>query len=654
MSFYHSHLERISARRRPCFVPSCSNGPLWLLSKTYGCNGLTTAFRKSIKTSASRWVVLKTNHLRRWYAPHWEQKYGMDQENKGWKMIAAVSIKEQTESFHLIRAGLLKLATTEDDALLIEVANEFIRADPEKRYLVEVALESILKGKQETSSTAVLSLPGKNGMFKFGKRKWKKEKSPSHKQKCKSKVKYSKRNNWDWDSVFSSNLWEDHAPDCQRVVFKILQNVMQRLESKKEYLSLREWWMEWEYFDKERRKQRKRQLPTQVMKIDRSIRERRAVQVFERIQEEEEEVTIKEIEMAANAVARILDHRDTNQDNGKRRKGFVSRRVDSFNTYLSEIGQVNRLSLEEEKEICQEIARLTQLEAVREDLRRKMGRLPRENEWALEMNLSVSELRVKLIKGRRAKNRMVAANLRLVICFAKRYRNRGVAFQDLVQEGSIGLIRGVEKYDANRGFRFSTYASWWIRQGIHKALLECSRMFRLPVHVNEMIKDIRKCSFDLMSSLGREPTKLEIAMKVGMPEEKVVFLLQRTQSALSLEMPLSHDMECRTLADVVHSTGETPEENAVCSSLRYDLERALGVLNLREKEIIRMRFGLDDGRMKSLGEVGHLFCVTRERVRQIETQALKKLRGCNMFLKEYIEWVSDERPVVKKPMAVVD
>ncbi|GJD07328.1 RNA polymerase sigma factor SigA [Galdieria sulphuraria] len=625
-----------------------------MLSKAacYGCTGIFTAFRKSTKASCSFFVARK-DHLRRGYAPRRGWRRGLDYGNQsmGWKMIAAVSIKEQTESFHLIRAGLLKLATTEDDALLIEVANEFIRADPEKRYLVELALESILKRKQETTATTTgvshQNSHNEHKVIQLEKRKWKKVKATSYKKY--KKVKSRKRNRYDWNSIFSSQLWEDDAVECQKTVFDILHNVMQRLESTTGYLSLHEWWKEWEYFVNERRKRIQKQVvvPTghHLVEIDRSLREKRVVQVLERIQEEEEEVTIKEIEMAANTVARLLDYRDSyrnnNEANGKKGKGINSRRVDSLNTYLSEIGQVNRLSLVEEKVICEEIARLTRLEAVREDLRRKMGRLPRENEWAWEANLSVSELRGKLIKGRRAKNRMVAANLRLVICFAKRYRNRGVAFQDLVQEGSIGLIRGVEKYDAHRGFRFSTYASWWIRQGIHKALLECSRMFRLPVHVNEMIKDIRKCSLELMTSLGREPTKLEIAMKV----------------ALSLEMPIGHDMECRTtLADVVHSTGETPEENAVCSSLRYDLERALTVLNLREREIIRMRFGLDDGRTKSLGEVGHLFCVTRERVRQIETQALRKLRdpSCNIFLKEYIELISDERPGIRKPMAVVE
>jgi len=667
----------------PCFVPSCNNGRLWMTARRGGERRVVCRRNRLniIKPFCPRFLVSKKNSNGRWcYIDHpcfpcgspqpVEEKWHRGCENPhrmDWKMmIAAVGIKEeQKESFHLVRASLLKLATSETDELLIEVANEFIRADPEKRFLVELALESILKNKKEEEQLSSVS-KSEHRVVKFRKRR----------QVVKSSRKQKRR--YDWKSIDSPYLWEDNSKktdsstrnardnnsdnrnECQQVVLSILHNVLQQLSSSPPTrLPLYDWWMEWEYFCKERMQQK--QLG-RVRETDRHIREQRVVQVLERIQGEEDEVTIDEIEIAAKTVARIMDYSDSYwSDHGhKKNRRKRSTNSDSFSTYLTEIGKVHRLSLEEEKEICQEIAFFTHLEAVREDLRRRIGRLPREHEWAMETNMSVPELRGKLIKGRRAKNRMVAANLRLVICFAKRFRNRGVAFQDLVQEGSIGLIRGVEKYDANRGFRFSTYASWWIRQGIHKALLECSKMFRLPVHVNEMIKEIRRCSYELMNILGREPTKLEIAMKVGMPEEKVIFLLQRAQTALSLEMPLrgsDSSLESRTLGDVVSSTASpSPEDSAFGTSLRYDLERALSQLDFREREVIRMRFGLDDGRTKSLGEVGSLFCVTRERVRQIETRALRKLRDprCNMFLKEYMEWISDERPGMKKPMAVVD
>eukprot|EP00871_Galdieria_phlegrea_P004766 jgi/Galph1/5290/GphlegSOOS_G3899.1 len=592
-------------------------------------------------------------------------------------MISAISVRQQTESFNLIRAGLVELATTEDDTLLIEVANEFIRADPEKRYLVELALESILQDKKipkrrsdtmikrgctVNSSGTRENLEAEFQGVKEHKLRTPKSSKVSSTSKRRRSVKYEeKQRKKEWDYILSGTFSFPDEKEMLKQAKEIFCRVNEQLKRGEILVALTTLWIQSEVWKKERKQEldERCRKETDTYHFSYEDCDKKVNEVFRKVQSEQDEVSSKEIEIAASTVARLLHNRNMylqNTSSSKSKSRTRYRSGDSVNIYMSEIGQVSRLSPEEEREICKEIASFTKLEEARERLRARLGRCPREHEWASETHLSVAELRGQLIRGRRCKNLMVASNLRLVISFAKRYRNRGVAFQDLIQEGTIGLIRGVEKYDADRGFRFSTYASWWIRQGIHRALLECSKAFRLPVHVNEMMKEIHRCSRALTETLGRAPTRSEIAMKIGISEQKVWLLLQRSQAALSLEMPLSHDTESHTLADVVRASSEGPEDHALGSLLRCDLEKALTSLSVREREVIRMRFGLDDGRTKSLGEVGSIFCVTRERVRQIETQALKKLRNpsCNLVLREYLDLITDDIPGMRKPMAVVD
>lgn len=344
----------------------------------------------------------------------------------------------------------------------------------------------------------------------------------------------------------------------------------------------------------------------------------------------------------------VVGQRPTKAPTKTRRKtgsgGSGGRRLaandDSIRSYLHEIGEVKLLDAESEVNLAREIAKLLELERVSARLKEATGVEPPIAEWAVASGMDIEAFRDTLRRGLRAKEHMVAANLRLVVSIAKKYLNRGLSFQDLIQEGSIGLIRGAEKFDGNKGFKFSTYATWWIRQAITRAIADHSRPIRLPVHVNDTIAAIKKITKHLSNDYGRLPTEVEIAEHMQITVEKLRFLARSARATISLETPIGRDgrESNATLGSFIVWDGDTPEESTMKALLREDLENVLNTLSARERDVVRMRYGFDDGKMKTLEEIGTIFAVTRERIRQIEAKALRKLRhpNRNAVLREYV------------------
>lgn len=257
------------------------------------------------------------------------------------------------------------------------------------------------------------------------------------------------------------------------------------------------------------------------------------------------------------------------------------------------------------------------------------------------MGLPVGSFEERLRRGHQAKDHMVQANLRLVISVAKKYTGRGLAFQDLVQEGTMGLVRGAEKFDHERGYKFSTYAHWWIRQAITRSIADLSRTIRLPVHMFEFLSRYNKAKKRLLEELGRVATTGELAADLGLSEEKVLLLAKCALTPTSLDALVGDDSRRETrLEDLIEDNSMPTGEQAIGETLlREDLHNVLNTLNAREREVLRLRFGLEDGQVMTLEEVGNVFRLTRERIRQIEAKALRKLRQPqrNFALREHME-----------------
>ena len=297
--------------------------------------------------------------------------------------------------------------------------------------------------------------------------------------------------------------------------------------------------------------------------------------------------------------------------------------VDSFGTddpvrmYLKEIGKVNLLTSEEEVELAQTMAAGAAAKEQMEELTALGEELPAE----------VTEELEKLIKkGERAKQRLAEANLRLVVSIAKRYVGRGMQFLDLIQEGNLGLIKAVEKFDYTKGYKFSTYATWWIRQAITRAIADQARTIRIPVHMVETINKVIRVSRQLLQELGHDPTPEEIAKEMDMPVDRVREILKIAQEPVSLETPIGEEEDSHLGDFIPDEDASEPAEAASFTLLKEQLIEVLATLTPREEKVLKLRFGIEDGRTRTLEEVGKEFNVTRERIRQIEAKALRKLR----------------------------
>jgi RNA polymerase primary sigma factor len=339
---------------------------------------------------------------------------------------------------------------------------------------------------------------------------------------------------------------------------------------------------------------------------------------------------------ASSASARSSVRRESN---GKRVSSGESggSAEDPVHTYLKEIGRVPLLNAELEVEIAQAIEAGNIAAG-----KLAAHELAEEGEGLSEDLLSPEEQtrnRRLVRKGLKAKDELIEANLRLVVSIAKRYRNRGLAFLDLIQEGNLGLMRAVDKFDHTKGFKFSTYATWWIRQAITRAIADQARTIRIPVHMVETINKVVWAQRQLLQELGREPAIEEVAQRVELPIERVREILRINQDTVSLEQPVG-DEDDFNLSDLIEDRGAVvPDDAATRSLLDAAVREALGHLSEREQDVVRLRFGLDDGKIRTLEEVGREFGVTRERVRQIESKTLAKLRRPDAahLLRDYLE-----------------
>jgi RNA polymerase nonessential primary-like sigma factor len=361
-----------------------------------------------------------------------------------------------------------------------------------------------------------------------------------------------------------------------------------------------------------------------------------------------------------------LDLQETEETDSKQNRTRAT--TDLVRLYLQDIGRVALLDKEEEVAKAQQVqryinllnqrnkaakkgdealARLVEIADCHDRLTAQLGHRPSLERWAATVGMNVFELKQAIAEGKRswaqmagvtvqeldkiqktgirAKEHMIEANLRLVVSVAKKYQNRGLELLDLIQEGTLGLERAVEKFDPTKGYRFSTYAYWWIRQGITRAIATQSRIIRLPVHITEKLNKIKKAQREIAQAKGRPATIEEIAKELAMTAPQVREMLVKVPRSVSLEVKVGKDKDTE-LVDLLETEGLTPEDSLVSESLRRELQDLLSELTTREREVIQMRYGFKDGTTYSLADIGRALELSRERVRQIEAKALQKLR----------------------------
>ncbi len=309
--------------------------------------------------------------------------------------------------------------------------------------------------------------------------------------------------------------------------------------------------------------------------------------------------------------------------------------ADMVRTYLHEIGKIPLLSNEEEIIYGKQVQQMMALFEVQEKLAQNSDRLPTEQEWAEAVGLAPELLHSHIRIGTRAKRKMIEANLRLVVSVAKKYQKRNLELLDLVQEGTLGLERAVDKFDPTKGFKFSTYAYWWIRQAITRAIAQQARTIRLPVHITEKLNKIKKAQRQLSQDLGRVATVAEIAYELNIKTDQVRECLSLSRQPISLDLRIGDNQDTE-LAELLEDTGRSPDNYVERESLRTDIQSLLKELPEKQRQVMILRYGLEDGQEMSLASISKRMDLSREQVRQLERQAMDYLRKRKARMQEYL------------------